>query len=49
MSPSSWIAVAAVVLVASPAVWWALEDFILDRVALPAPAAGRRRAAGRGR
>jgi hypothetical protein len=36
MSPSSWIAVAAVALVASPALWWAIEDFILDQVALPA-------------
>jgi len=49
MSPSSWIVVAAVVLVVSPALWWAFEDFILDRVALPARPAGRARAARRGR
>ena len=35
MSPSSWIVVAAVVLVASPALWWKVTDFVLDRVALP--------------
>lgn len=34
MSPSSWIVVATVLATLS-ALWWVLEDFILDRIDLP--------------
>ena len=40
MSFSSWIVVAAF-LAMSPTLWWALADFVLDRVGLPERLFGR--------